>query len=125
MSSKTLMQTFAVTIVLFVCGLSANAQSQAVTATQQTITPEKRALITELLEVTEAKKTATTLFNSILEAEEKQAPEMVWQAVSSIKELQELPAEDQEKLKKELTENSNGRSKRMKELFLQKIDFAD
>ena len=124
MSSKTFVQTFAVTVVLFACCMSASAQSQAGTPAQQTMTPEKRALISELLEVTQAKKTAITLFNSILEAEEKQAPEMVWQAISSIKELQELPAEEQEDLRKQLTEHSDRTSKRMKELFLQKIDFA-
>ena len=88
------------------------------------ISPEKRALIGELLEVTDAKKNALAVFNAMLDENEKQMPDIVWQGLLSQKELQELDAEAQDALRKELTAESERMNKRVRELFSAGIDMA-
>src|ERR1700738_4671311 len=112
MSSKTLLPTLAVIFVLAIGCVSASAQSQAVPASPQTLTAEKRAAIAELLEVTEAKKMAQSVFNSIVESEEKETPQMIWQTVSSLKEIQDLTPAQQVELKNKLIDDSALRNKR-------------
>jgi hypothetical protein len=100
------------------------AQQQSGTSAKPTVSPEKRALIAELLEVTEARKNTVALFNSLMDQNEKQMPDVVWQSLTSIKEVQELSADQQESLRKELADDSNRMIKRMRDLFLERIDFA-
>lgn len=124
MSSKTTAKLLFLVFPVLVCCSSALAQSPTSETTPPTISPEKRAAIAELLEVTEAKKTAVSVFNSIVEAEEKDTPEMIWQAISSSQEVQNLTPGQREDLKKELFDDSARRNKRIRELFAQKIDLA-
>ena len=91
---------------------------------QQALTPEKRALIKELLETTDARKTAMSIYKSIIEQEESQLPDLVWQAVSGIKEVQALTPAQQQELRKQVTKESARMSQRIKELFSERIDFA-
>lgn len=100
------------------------AQQQSGTSGSPTVSPEKRALISELLEVTEAGKNTVDSFNSLLDQNEKQAPDVVWQSLTGIKEVQELSANQQESLRKKLVDDSNRMNKRMRDLFLERIDFA-
>jgi hypothetical protein len=88
------------------------------------ISPEKRALISELLEVTEAKKNALAVFNAMLDENEKQMPDIVWQGLLNQKELQELDAEAKEALRKKLLAESERMNKRIRELFSAGIDMA-
>jgi len=88
------------------------------------ISPEKRALISELLEVTEAKKNALAVFNAMLDENERQMPDIVWQGILNQKELQELDAEAREALRKELLAESERLNRRVRELFSAGIDMA-
>jgi hypothetical protein len=88
------------------------------------ISPEKRALISELLEVTEAKKNALAVFNAMLDENEKQMPDIVWQGLLSQTEVQELDAEARDALRKELLAESERMNKRIRELFSAGIDMA-
>jgi hypothetical protein len=88
------------------------------------ISPEKRALISELLEVTEAKKNALAVFNAMLDENEKQMPDIVWQGLLNQKEVQELDAEAKEALRKKLLAESERMNKRIRELFSAGIDMA-
>jgi len=88
------------------------------------LSPEKRALISELLEVTEAKKNALAVFNTMLDENEKQMPDIVWQGLLNQKELQKLDAEAKEALRKELLAESERMNKRIRELFSAGIDMA-
>jgi hypothetical protein len=88
------------------------------------ISPEKRALISELLEVTEAKKNAVAIFNAMLDENEKQMPDIVWQGLLNQKELQELDVEAKEALRKKLLAESERMNKRIRELFSAGIDMA-
>src|SRR6185503_12118151 len=63
-------------------------------------------------------------FNAMLDENEKQMPDIVWQGLLSQKELQELDAEAQDALRKELTAESERMNKRVRELFSAGIDMA-
>ena len=104
----------------FSCVLS--QQQSQINANQ--ISPEKRALISELLEVTEAKKNALAVFNAMLDENEKQMPDIVWQGLLNQKEIQELDAGAREALRKELLAESERMNKRIRELFSAGIDMA-
>jgi len=64
--------------------LSMTSRAQVVTSTLQTgqagqtrdISPEKRALVRELLEVTGARKNSAAIFNTMFDQMEKQMPEI-------------------------------------------------
>jgi len=99
------------------------AQGQSQTDAKQ-ISPEKRALISELLEVTEAKKNALAVFNAMLDENQRQMPDIVWQGLLSQTEVQELDAEARDALRKELLAESERMNKRVRELFLAGINMA-
>ena len=123
MSMKFLARSLILGGILFLnfnCALS--QQQPQIKANQ--ISPEKRALISELLEVTEAKKNALAVFNAMLDENEKQMPDIVWQGLLNQKELQELDAEAKEALRKELLAESERMNKRIRELFSAGIDMA-
>ena len=104
----------------FSCVLS--QQQSQINANQ--ISPEKRALISELLEVTDARKNALAVFNAMLDENEKQMPDIVWQGLLSQKEIQKLDAEAKEAVRKELLAESERMNKRVRELFSAGIDMA-
>src|SRR5467141_2446938 len=102
---KTCAQTFAFSVVLFLCGASCFAQQETTPAPKQTITAEKRAAIAALLEAMDVKETALALINSMVDAQERELPELTWEAISGNKEIQDLRPAEREDLKKTLTEN--------------------
>lgn len=55
--------------------------------TAQRISPEKQALIRELLELTSSKKTIDAMLKAQADQMEKQLPDMIWQTVSGMEEL--------------------------------------
>jgi len=119
---KTCAQTFAFSVVLFFWGPSCFAQQETTPAPKQTITAEKRAAIAALLEAMDVKETALALINSMVDAQEKELPELTWEAISSNKEIQDLTPAEREDLKKTLTENALRESKRIRDLIMKKID---
>ena len=100
------------------------AQRQPDLSANPAISPEKRALIAQLLEVTEVKKNSLALLNSILDQDEKQMPEFVWQGLLNTAEVQGLSADTQGELKKKLLAESARMSQRVRELFLKRIDLS-
>ena len=123
MSMKFLARSLILGGILFLnfsCVLS--QQQSQINANQ--ISPEKRALISELLEATEAKKNALAVFNALLDENEKQMPDIVWQGLLNQKEIQESDAEAKEALRKKLLAESERMNKRIRELFSASIDMA-
>jgi hypothetical protein len=123
MSNKSLIPTLFLAGILFVPFSSVLAQQPDAIA-KPTISPEKRALIAELLEALEAKKNSLALFNSVLDQDEKQMPDLIWQGVLNTKAGQELSDGSKEELRKKLVEDSARLSKRTRELFLERIDLG-
>ncbi|MBS1952868.1 MAG: DUF2059 domain-containing protein [Cyanobacteria bacterium SZAS-4] len=85
------------------------------------LTPEKKALIMDLLKITEADKTVDKVVAQMMAAHQRQYPVMIAQIINS---NTNLTAEQ----KKDLIEKSQARSQqsseRLKELFKEKIDLG-
>ena len=118
-----LARIFSASLLFVTCFICSAAQQQSANV-QQTLTSEKRALIKELLESTDARKTAISMYKSMVEQQENQLPDLLWQAVSAIKEVRELTSDQQQELRKQLIKESARTSQRIRELFLQKIDLG-
>ena|SRR5258707_10320957 len=110
--------------------LSMTARAQVVTTNPQRgqadktqeISPEKRVLIRELLEVAGARKNSEAMFKTMFDQMDKQMPEIVWQAVSEMKEIKELTPAEQQRLREEISESSLRMSHQMRERFTQRLD---
>lgn len=123
LSMKFLARSFVLGGILFFNFVWVLAQEPSQTNANQ-ISSEKRALITELLEATDARKNALAIFNAMLDENEKQMPEIVWQALVNQKEVQALEAEARDALRKKLLADSERMNKRIRELFLAGMDIA-
>src|SRR5437016_429010 len=123
LTMKVAVHMFLALLVLCACLARSIAQEKPIADAPQTISAEKRALIAELLEVVEIKKNATAVLNAIVDQEEKQIPELVWQDIANTTEVQQLSAQQQAELRKKLIEDSARESKKIRELFIDKIDF--
>ncbi len=106
-------------VVPFICAMAQEPQAPA----RPPLTPEKRALIAELLVVTESKKNAIAVYNSMLDQQENEMPELVWQGLANSKAMQALSEVRRAELRKEMREESAMLSKRVRELFSLRIDF--
>lgn len=124
MPTKLLMPALVLAGILFVHLPCAFAQEQSTVAAKQAINPEIRALIAELLEVTESRKTALAIYNSMLDQQETQMPDVIWQGLANIKEIQGLSSDEKQELRKQMLQTSTLMSKRLRELFSKRIDFA-
>lgn len=91
---------------------------------QPQISEEKRALIKELLEVIDVKTNVNALYNAMVEEQEKNLPDILWESVAAMPEVQRLTATDQRKLKALLVKDAVRISKRVRELFQEKIDLS-
>ena len=120
MATKLFVQPLVLSLLLVWCGVSCSAQQA--TAEPRPITAEKRAAIAELLEAIDFNKNMLALIDSMAEAEEKQLPELTWEALSNTKEIQDLSAADREALKQSMIENSTRDSKRIRNLMMSKMD---
>lgn len=123
MSMKFLARSLILGGILFLNFSCVLSQQQSQISANQ-ISPEKRSLINELLEVTEAKKNALAVFNAMLDENEKQMPDIVWQGLLNQKEIQKLDAEAKEALRRKLLAESERMNKRVRELFSAGIDMA-
>ena len=107
---------------LFVSINAVNAQDPG-SKPAQNISPQKLALIKQLLELTNSKKTVDAMLKAQAEQMDKQMPDMVWQMVSNMKELKALTAEQREQVRSQVIETSLRAGKRTYDLLLAKIDF--
>lgn len=96
---------------------------ETATTTAQTISAEKLRLIRELIELASSKKTIDAMLKAQAEELERRMPEMIWQAVSNMKELQSLTAKEREEMKSQIAASSIREGRRMYALLMEKIDF--
>lgn len=102
--------------------ISARAQDPPASAARS-ISPEKQALIRELLELTSSKKTIDAMLKAQADQMEKQLPDIIWQTVSGMEELKSLTPGQREELRLKLLSTSRSSGRRIYELLLEKIDF--
>jgi len=117
------MQAFALAGILFVNFTCSSGQEPS-TRGEQAVSPEKRALIAELLEVTDSKKNALAFYNAILNQQETQMPDVIWQSLAGNKEIQGLSSDEKARLRLQMLETSARTNKRLRELFSKRIDFT-
>ena len=87
------------------------------------LTPEKRALIAELLDIVQTRKVAMDVYRDMVEQQRKIARDVMTQSMETKPEFKELSEEDREKVKKEILENSDRTDKRVYELLEARLDF--
>ncbi|MGH9966872.1 MAG: DUF2059 domain-containing protein [Pyrinomonadaceae bacterium] len=107
-----------VLIILLTLSFPVAAQQQQTTAT------EKQALIKELLTTLDIKKNSDAIVKTMFDQMEREMPELVWQTVSVMPEIKRLTPDQLQKLREETNATMASASKRMRELFVQKIDLA-
>ena len=90
----------------------------SVSHAQQTIRPEKRALIKELLDVTGGRKTTENVFNALFAEMDQELPKVILAEMQGDKRL---AGRDKEELQKEATEVALRVSKRFRELLFEKV----
>ncbi|MDQ2856193.1 MAG: DUF2059 domain-containing protein [Acidobacteriota bacterium] len=91
-------------------------------APKQEVSAEKRTLIKQILDETNSQQNADAMFSAQFDATIKQLPEVQWQTISSSAEFKRLRPAQQEEVREKFDENIARVSKRIKELFLQRID---
>jgi hypothetical protein len=111
-----------VLLMLLLAAISVQAQ-EASARVNQDVSPEKLALIKELIELASSKQTIDAMLKAQSEQMEQRLPEIVWQAVSGMKELKTLTPAQTEALKLQVLSSSARTGRRMYDLLMQKIDF--
>jgi uncharacterized protein len=89
----------------------------------QSISPQKQALIKELLELVNSKKTVDAMLKAQADEMEQQLPEIIWQAVSGMEEVKSLTPAQREEARLKVVSSSLRSGRRMYQLLLEKIDF--
>ena len=87
------------------------------------ITPEKRALIGEFLEITQTRKMAMDIYRDMIEQQRKITRDVIARSMETKPEFTELSEEDRNKVRKEILENSERTDKRVYELLEARLDF--
>ncbi len=98
-------------VALFIISFVATANAQ------QTITPEKRALIKELVEITQMQNNTNQMIDAMLAQLEKQQSQLLSQ---SMKDDKEVTDQEREAMQQRLKEDAG----RMRELFTQRVNFG-
>jgi uncharacterized protein len=97
------------------------AQSKA----QETISPEKRALIAEMLEVMDARKTSEEIMNTVLAQMEKDLPEMMGRMLRQEANQRRLSEKEQKELESYLNQTSVRLVAKFRELFTRRINLGE
>jgi uncharacterized protein len=114
-------------IVFLLGAISVQAQDAKPTPTPAAgpnISPEKLALVKELLELAHSRETVEAILKAQADQLEKQLPEIIWQAVSGMNEMKLLSRTEREQLHQEVLTSSSIMNRKMYELLQSKIDFG-
>ena len=92
--------------------------------TQPAISPQKQALVAELLRITESKKQTEEILNATLGEFEKQTPEIIWASLSESPLFAKLTETEREQLRTKIAQDAIDMGKRFRELLSQRLNFA-
>lgn len=109
MSSKILRAGLLTALILLGCGARVGAQ-------QETVTPEKRALIKELFEATGFTKNMDAMLDAVSKQQERDLPKSIAQSVARDRNL---TPEEQAALEEQIRQSSLRATKRMNDVFRQ------
>ncbi len=90
----------------------------------QEISPEKRALAKEFVEVINVRKSARDIFQVMQDQMQKQMIETTWEMLSQMKEMKDLTEAERQDLRDKIRENAERNNKRFLDLLNQRIDFG-
>jgi hypothetical protein len=90
----------------------------------QEISPEKRALVKELVDVLNVKKSAKDMLEVIEAQMQKQMVDTMWQTLSQMKEMKELTDEERQDLQDKIKENAQQGFKRFVDSLNKRVDFG-
>jgi hypothetical protein len=105
-------------LCVLLCGVAVRAPAQQ---QQQSMTPEKRALIKELIDATESQKTAQSMMDAMVAQTEKLSEELLRETIS---DRGSLTRQEQEEHRQQLKATRTRLNKRVEELMAQRIDLA-
>ncbi|HXD33366.1 MAG TPA: DUF2059 domain-containing protein [Pyrinomonadaceae bacterium] len=119
----------AILTLIFVCAGIARAQEpvpRVVAMPTPSPTPEisaaKRALVEEILDLTNSREASESMFKAQFDEMQKQMPHIVMESISSMPEFKKLSAAQQDQVRAKINETSSRTTNRVKELFLQRVD---
>ena len=125
MTNKVLTVTAA---ILFAFSLIIQAQTpQAAPQSSnqsQEISPEKRALVKELVDAINVRKSAKDMFEVIEAQIQKQMVDMMWQTLSQMKEMNELTEAEKQEMQDKVKENAQQGFKRFLDSLNKRVDFG-
>lgn len=121
---KKLALLFVVTLsVCLTVGAQTNSGQPTATPQSETNTsPQKQALIAELLRLMNTKKQTEDVINAMMDEFERQIPEIVMGGISD--SLAKLTKQEQEELRVKITQSALETSRRFRDAFSKKLDFA-
>ncbi len=122
MTTRKLLRGCFAAMLFLLPAVGAHAQVPAPLPSPE-ISAEKRALIKEMLELTNSKKTMDAMLKMEAEQMEKQLPEATWLAVSGMQELKSLTPQQREGVRQQVVAQSLRSGRRLYELVLEKLDF--
>jgi uncharacterized protein len=102
-------------LALLILGLSATASAQ------NTISPEKRALIKEMIVATDAQKISDVMIKATMDQLENNSPKRIAESVNA---MSDLTPEERKKMIQEMTDSSARFTKRFRELVKEKLDWV-
>lgn len=105
----------ALILSLLIIGLAATAVAQG------TISAEKRALIKEMIVVTDVQKASDMMMKAVGDQLERDTPRRI---ADSVNEMPDLTPQEREKMIREMTEDSARFTKRFRELIHEKLDWT-
>jgi hypothetical protein len=114
-------------VISFSACLTVYAQAEPVPPTaapqvETKISPEKQALIAELLRVMNTRQQTQEVLNTMLDRLEKEIPDMVSSGLSE--SVSKLTKQEQEELRIKLTQSAEESSQRLRDAISKKLDFA-
>lgn len=87
---------------------------------QSTISPEKRALIKEMIRVTDVQKTGDLMMKAAMDQFEQEAPERISDSVNA---MADLTPQEREKMRKEMADDTARFTKRFRELIKERVNW--
>lgn len=87
------------------------------------MTTEKRALIAEFLDITQTRKVAVDVYREMMEQQRRISRDVISRTMETKPEFKELSEENQERVRKEILDNSERTDKRVYEMLEARLDF--
>jgi hypothetical protein len=100
-----------------------NPAAQGQEPSKPAITPAKRALIAEFLDITQTRKVSVEVYRGMMEQQRQMTRDTITQSMETKPEFNELSPENKERVRKEILDNSDRAAQRVHEMLEARLDF--